>query len=180
MRSSFEAKENKAVTDLWLWSADGKVQSKSELELPKGVELTPSATAVRPQLAGRAWEAMGVSLVLHPRNPYCPTAHMNVRCFVARKDGEDAIWWFGGGMDLTPYYGFEEDVRHFHATCRKALEPFGEALSIEEIANFDPPPVNPKSHIEFFKFSCSTDCRKSCSKCIKATARACIALVNTS
>ncbi len=90
-----------------------------------GSSLPPSATAARPALAGRAWEAMGVSLVLHPRNPYCPTAHMNVRCFIARKEGEDAIWWFGGGMDLTPYYGFEEDARHFHAACRQALAPFG-------------------------------------------------------
>jgi len=81
-----------------------------------GAALPPSATAARPQLAGRAFEAMGVSLVLHPRNPYCPTVHMNVRCFAAG----DA-WWFGGGMDLTPYYGFEEDARHFHATCKAAV-----------------------------------------------------------
>jgi len=81
-----------------------------------GKSLPPSATASRPQLAGRAWEAMGVSLVLHPRNPYCPTVHMNVRHFSA---GD--VSWFGGGMDLTPYYGFEEDARHFHATCRKAV-----------------------------------------------------------
>jgi len=80
-----------------------------------GAALPPSATAARPQLAGRAFEAMGVSLVLHPRNPYCPTVHMNVRCFAA---GD--TWWFGGGMDLTPYYGFEEDARHFHATCKAA------------------------------------------------------------
>jgi coproporphyrinogen III oxidase len=82
----------------------------------QGASLPPSATASRPQLAGRAFEAMGVSLVLHPRNPYCPTVHMNVRCFAAG----DA-WWFGGGMDLTPYYGFEEDARHFHATCKAAV-----------------------------------------------------------
>ncbi len=82
----------------------------------QGASLPPSATAARPQLAGRGFEAMGVSLVLHPRNPYCPTVHMNVRCFAAG----DA-WWFGGGMDLTPYYGFEEDARHFHATCRAAV-----------------------------------------------------------
>jgi coproporphyrinogen III oxidase len=69
---------------------------------------------------------MGVSLVLHPENPYCPTAHMNVRCFVATKEGEEDVWWFGGGMDLTPYYGKEEDVRHFHATCKAALAPFGD------------------------------------------------------
>ena len=91
-----------------------------------GSHLPPSATAARPTLAGRAWEAMGVSLVLHPRNPYCPTAHMNVRCFIARKAGDEAIWWFGGGMDLTPYYGFGEDARHFHRTCRDALTPFGD------------------------------------------------------
>ncbi|HEX5802719.1 MAG TPA: oxygen-dependent coproporphyrinogen oxidase [Azospira sp.] len=93
-----------------------------------GTSLPASATAVRPQLAGRAWEAMGVSLVLHPENPYCPTAHMNVRCFVARKAGEEDVWWFGGGMDLTPYYGFDEDVRHFHATCKAALAPFGDGV----------------------------------------------------
>jgi coproporphyrinogen III oxidase len=91
-----------------------------------GDKLPPSATAHRPELAGRRWEAMGVSLVMHPRNPYCPTSHMNVRFFVAEKDGEAPVWWFGGGMDLTPYYGFEEDAVHFHATCRKALAPFGD------------------------------------------------------
>ncbi len=90
-----------------------------------GSKLPPSATAHRPELAGRKWEAMGVSLVFHPRNPYIPTVHMNVRFFVAEKDGEAPVWWFGGGMDLTPYYGFEEDAVHFHATCKKALEPFG-------------------------------------------------------
>ncbi len=90
-----------------------------------GEGMPPSATAHRPELAGRRFEAMGVSLVLHPRNPYCPTVHMNVRCFVAMKEGADPVWWFGGGMDLTPYYGFEEDARHFHHTCRDALTPFG-------------------------------------------------------
>ena len=90
-----------------------------------GARLPPSATAQRPELAGRRWEAMGVSLVLHPRNPYCPTVHMNVRFFVAEKEGAEPVWWFGGGMDLTPYYGFEEDATHFHTVCRKALEPFG-------------------------------------------------------
>jgi len=90
-----------------------------------GDNLPPSASAVRPELAGRSFEALGVSLVLHPRNPWCPTAHMNVRCFIASKPGEEAVWWFGGGMDLTPYYGFAEDVRHFHATCKQALAPFG-------------------------------------------------------
>ena len=94
----------------------------------QGPKLPPSASASRPELAGRSFDAMGVSLVLHPRNPYCPTVHMNVRCFVALKPGEDPVWWFGGGMDLTPYYGFEEDARHFHATCKTALTPFGEPL----------------------------------------------------
>lgn len=90
-----------------------------------GEKLPPSATAHRPELAGRRWEAMGVSLVFHPRNPYVPTVHMNVRCFIAEKAGEPSVWWFGGGMDLTPYYGLEEDARHFHATCKAALESFG-------------------------------------------------------
>ncbi len=93
-----------------------------------GDRLPPSASAHRPELAGRRWEAMGVSLVLHPRNPYAPTVHMNVRCFVALKDGEAPVWWFGGGMDLTPYYGFADDARHFHATCKAALDPFGTDL----------------------------------------------------
>jgi coproporphyrinogen III oxidase len=91
-----------------------------------GDKLPPSASANRPQLAGRSFEAMGVSLVLHPRNPYAPTVHMNVRCFIAKKEGEEPVWWFGGGMDLTPYYGFEEDAVHFHAMCRNSLAPFGE------------------------------------------------------
>jgi len=92
----------------------------------QGASLPGSATASRPRLAGRSFDAMGVSLVLHPRNPYCPTVHMNVRFFVATRAGEPDAWWFGGGMDLTPYYGFEEDARHFHATCKLALAPFGE------------------------------------------------------
>ncbi|AOB31904.1 coproporphyrinogen III oxidase [Bordetella sp. H567] len=93
-----------------------------------GRNLPPSASARRPDLAGRPWQAMGVSLVLHPRNPYVPTVHMNVRLFVApaRHSGETPAYWFGGGMDLTPYYPFEEDARHFHRTCRDALAPHGE------------------------------------------------------
>lgn len=93
-----------------------------------GQGLPPSASAHRPELAGRNFEAMGVSLVLHPRNPYAPTVHMNVRFFAAFKAGEAPVWWFGGGMDLTPYYGFEEDAVHFHSTCRDALQPFGDEL----------------------------------------------------
>ena len=93
-----------------------------------GARLPPSASAGRPEIVGRTWEAMGVSLVLHPRNPYAPTVHLNVRLFVAHApagEGVDDAWWFGGGMDLTPYYGYEEDATHFHRTCRDALAPFG-------------------------------------------------------
>jgi coproporphyrinogen III oxidase len=92
-----------------------------------GDKLPASASAHRPELAGRSFEVMGVSLVLHPRNPYAPTVHMNVRCFVARAAGVDDVFWFGGGMDLTPYYGFVEDAVHFHRTCQSALQPFGDA-----------------------------------------------------
>ena len=91
----------------------------------RGNSLPASATAARPELAGRGFEAMGVSLVLHPRNPYVPTVHMNVRFLLAHKAMADPVWWFGGGMDLTPYYPFEEDAIHFHRTCRDALAPFG-------------------------------------------------------
>ena len=95
----------------------------------RGSKLPPSATQNRPDLAGRGFEAIGVSLVFHPRNPYVPTVHMNVRAFVAKAltAGAEDIWWFGGGMDLTPYYPFDEDAVHFHATCRDALTPFGES-----------------------------------------------------
>ncbi len=90
-----------------------------------GGGLPASATAARPELSGRGFEAMGVSLVLHPRNPYAPTVHLNVRYLEARKEGAEPVLWFGGGMDLTPYYGFEEDAIHFHQTCKDALQPFG-------------------------------------------------------
>jgi len=92
----------------------------------RGPRLPPSATQHRPELAGAPFEAMGVSLVFHPRNPYVPTVHMNVRMLAAAVPGRDPVCWFGGGMDLTPYYGFEEDARHFHAACRDALAPFGD------------------------------------------------------
>ncbi len=92
----------------------------------KGERLPPSASATRPQLAGRGFEVMGLSLVLHPRNPYAPTVHMNIRLFVASQQGTEPIWWFGGGMDLTPYYGFDEDAVHFHRSCRSALAAFGD------------------------------------------------------
>jgi coproporphyrinogen III oxidase len=90
-----------------------------------GPGLPPSATAQRPELAGRSFEALGVSLVFHPRNPYVPTTHMNVRFFLAEKPDAEPVWWFGGGFDLTPYYGFEEDAVHWHRTARAACEPFG-------------------------------------------------------
>src|SRR6267378_2812490 len=101
---------------------DGAVFERAGVNVSRvqGATLPASATASRPQLAGQPYEAMGLSLVLHPRNPYCPTVHMNTRFFSA---GD--TWWFGGGMDLTPYYGFAEDARHFHATCRDALAPYG-------------------------------------------------------
>jgi len=90
-----------------------------------GNALPPSATAQRPELAGRAYQALGVSLVLHPRNPYVPTTHANVRFFLAEKADAAPVWWFGGGFDLTPYYGFEADARHWHQTARAACAPFG-------------------------------------------------------
>jgi len=91
-----------------------------------GTSLPASATAHRPELAGRHFEAMGVSLVIHPRNPYCPTSHANVRFFIANKENADPIWWFGGGFDLTPYYPFEEDVIHFHQQAKAACQGFGD------------------------------------------------------
>ena len=94
----------------------------------KGPSLPPSATQHRPELAGAPFEAMGVSLVFHPRNPHVPTVHMNVRCFAALPADREPVVWFGGGMDLTPYYGVEEDAVHFHQTCRDALSPFGPEL----------------------------------------------------
>ena len=90
-----------------------------------GDKLPPSATAERPELAGGRFEAMGVSLVIHPHNPYAPTSHANVRLFVVHKEGMDSVWWFGGGFDLTPYYGFDEDCIQWHQTALAACEPFG-------------------------------------------------------
>ena len=109
---------------------DGKVLERGGVNFSHvmGQTLPPSATVHRPELAGRHWEAMGVSLVFHPVNPHAPTVHMNIRCFIARQDGEAPVWWFGGGMDLTPYYGYEDDARHFHASCKTALDPFGAHL----------------------------------------------------
>ncbi|AXW87024.1 coproporphyrinogen III oxidase [Lonsdalea britannica] len=93
-----------------------------------GASLPPSASVHRPELAGRSFQAMGVSLVIHPLNPYVPTSHANVRFFIAEKEGEAPVWWFGGGFDLTPYYGFEEDAVHWHQTAHDLCQPFGEAV----------------------------------------------------
>ena len=91
-----------------------------------GDKMPKSATALRPELEGRKYTALGVSLVLHPENPFIPTAHANVRFFIAEEQGKNPIWWFGGGFDLTPYYGFDEDAVHWHQTAKKACMPFGE------------------------------------------------------
>ncbi|MDN6549599.1 MAG: oxygen-dependent coproporphyrinogen oxidase [Enterobacterales bacterium] len=93
-----------------------------------GGQLPASATAHRPELAGRSFEAMGVSLVIHPLNPYVPTSHANVLFFIAEKAGEEPVWWFGGGFDLTPFYPFKEDVLHWHRTARDLCQPFGEEV----------------------------------------------------
>jgi len=93
-----------------------------------GTKLPASATAQRPELAGRSFQAMGISLVIHPLNPYIPTSHANLRFFIAEKSEQEPIWWFGGGFDLTPYYGFEEDVIHWHRTAKAACDPFGEDI----------------------------------------------------
>lgn len=93
-----------------------------------GDAMPASATAHRPELAGRKFEAMGVSLVIHPHNPYVPTSHANVRFFIAEKEGEEPIWWFGGGFDLTPFYPFAEDVQHWHQVSRDLCQPFGDEI----------------------------------------------------
>lgn len=107
---------------------DGEVFEKAGVNFSHvfGAQLPPSASAQRPELAGRGFQALGVSLVIHPRNPHVPTSHANVRFFIAEKADAEPVWWFGGGFDLTPYYGRREDVRHWHATAREACAPFGE------------------------------------------------------
>ncbi len=131
-------------TDAWTREPGGALQGDGRTQLieqgallerggcnfshVRGARLPPSATAHRPELAGAPFEAMGVSLVFHPRNPYVPTVHMNVRMFAALPEGQAPVVWFGGGMDLTPYYGFEDDARLFHRACRGALAPFGPTL----------------------------------------------------
>lgn len=107
--------------------AEGRVFEQAGVNYSRviGDALPPAATARRPELAGRRWQAMGLSLVVHPQNPYVPTSHMNVRFFVAQREGAEPLWWFGGGYDLTPYYGFEQDVVHWHRTAQRACTPFG-------------------------------------------------------
>ncbi len=109
---------------------NGNVFEKASINFSdvQGAALPPSATAQRPQLAGASYRAMGVSLVCHPKNPYVPTTHMNVRFFYAEPKGSNPVWWFGGGFDLTPYYGYEEDAQHWHQTAHDACQPFGEEL----------------------------------------------------
>ncbi len=109
---------------------DGAIFEQAGVNFSKvsGSALPSTASAQRPELAGRGFEAMGISLVLHPHNPHVPTTHMNVRLFHAHKEGEPPVWWFGGGFDLTPYYPQSEDVRHWHETAKGALDPFGTEL----------------------------------------------------
>ena len=132
------------ITDAWTKPADAKLKGDGRSRIledgnilerggvgfshVRGDAMPPSATAHRPELAGRAFEAMGVSLVFHPRNPHIPTVHLNVRCFIAQAEGKEPVWWFGGGMDLTPYYGDEKDCQHFHQTCKNAIDPYNPEL----------------------------------------------------
>jgi len=110
--------------------SDGAVIEKGGVNFShvKGEKLPPAATQKRPELSARPFEAMGVSLVLHPRNPFAPTSHMNVRFFIAGAGTDEPIWWFGGGFDMTPYYGFEDDATHWHHTAMLACAPFGDEL----------------------------------------------------
>jgi coproporphyrinogen III oxidase len=120
-------KENGAGGGLTRVLTDGAVfeQAGVNFSIVHGDNMPASATALRPELAGRSFSALGVSLVIHPHNPYAPTSHANVRFFIAEKEGEDPIWWFGGGFDLTPYYGFDEDAILWHQTAKDACDPFG-------------------------------------------------------
>lgn len=112
---------------------DGAVFEKGGVNFShvQGVNMPASATAHRPELAGRSFQAMGVSLVLHPHNPHVPTSHANVRFFIAEKEGEEPVWWFGGGYDLTPYYLYEDDAIAWHQTAKKACDPHGETIYAE-------------------------------------------------
>jgi coproporphyrinogen III oxidase len=111
--------------------SDGAVFEQAGINFShvRGTQLPASATAHRPELAGCSFQALGVSLVIHPKNPYVPTAHANVRLFVAERAGQEPVWWFGGGFDLTPYYPFHQDVLEWHRTAKAACDPFGESVN---------------------------------------------------
>ena len=141
--SDLESLDGRAIFEKDLWTkgddsgsgitsviCDGNVFEKGgvNFSIVEGNKMPKSATALRPELEGRKYTALGISLVIHPLNPYVPTVHLNVRFFVAEKPGKETIWWFGGGFDLTPFYGFDEDAIHWHTTAKKACLPFGEKV----------------------------------------------------
>ena len=140
--SALEAEDGKALFKEETWEyhgggggrarviTDGAVIEKGGVNFSHvtGTQLPASATASRPELKGRSFQAMGVSLVIHPDNPFVPTSHANIRLLVAEKEGEPPVWWFGGGYDLTPYYGFTEDCKHWHQTAKNACKPFGKEV----------------------------------------------------
>ena len=141
--SDLESLDGRAIFEIDRWTkedgsgsgitsviCDGNIFEKGgvNFSIVQGNKMPKSATALRPELEGRKYTALGVSLVMHPENPYIPTVHLNVRFFVAEESGKEPIWWFGGGFDLTPFYGFDEDTVHWHTTAKKACLPFGEKV----------------------------------------------------
>jgi len=141
--SDLESLDGRAIFEIDCWTkedgsgsgitsviCDGNVFEKGgvNFSIVQGNKMPKSASALRPELEGRKYTALGVSLVMHPENPYIPTVHANVRFFVAEESGKEPIWWFGGGFDLTPFYGFDEDAVHWHTTAKKACLPFGEKV----------------------------------------------------
>ncbi len=141
--SDLESLDGRAIFEIDRWTkedgsgsgitsviCDGNVFEKGgvNFSIVQGNKMPKSASAIRPELEGRKYTALGVSLVMHPENPYIPTVHSNVRFFVAEESGKEPIWWFGGGFDLTPFYGFDEDAVHWHTTAKKACLPFGEKV----------------------------------------------------
>jgi len=141
--SDLESLDGRAIFEIDRWTkedgsgsgitsviCDGNIFEKGgvNFSIVQGNKMPKSATALRPELEGRKYTALGVSLVMHPENPYIPTVHSNVRFFIAEESGKEPIWWFGGGFDLTPFYGFDEDAVHWHTTAKKACLPFGEKV----------------------------------------------------